>query len=328
MSDISLDLKKKQKKAKSLKLLKNIPYTFLSAPAVIYLLLFHYVPMVGLILAFKDYKVTDTIFSAPWCEDLFKHFKFLFNDNDIFNVLRNTILYHLLFMFVLNLLFGAIVALMLYEVKNKYANKLYQTAMLLPNFVSWIAVAFIFYLVLMPTRAGILNQILYALGIGSGEYNVYADKTWWPVIFTIAELWKSVGMASLYYYAALLSIDPCLFEAASLDGAGKFKQIWYISVPELMPMASLVIITQLGGILGSNLDLFYNLPMGASSTPNGAIRSVTDVLSTYLLRCTQGGTVDISRGAAMSLFQGIVGVVLLLVSNGVIRKISPKNAMF
>lgn len=328
MSDITLDIKKKEKNSKSLRFIKNVPYTLLSAPTVIWLLLFHYVPMVGLILAFKDYKVTDTIFSAPWCQDLFKHFKFLFNDNEIFTVLRNTVLYHLLFMFALNLFFGAIVALMLYEVRSKFANKLYQTAMLLPNFVSWIAVAFIFYLVLMPTRAGILNQVLYALGIGNGEYNVYANKTWWPLIFTAAQLWKSVGMASLYYYAALLSIDPCLFEAASLDGAGKFKQIWYISVPELMPMACLVLITQLGNILGSNLDLFYNLPMGASSTPNGAIRSVTDVLSTYLFRCTRGGTVDISRGAAMSLFQGVVGMVLLLITNGFIRKVSPKNAMF
>ncbi len=328
MSDIAFDLKKKQKQKKSLQFIKNVPYTILSAPAVIWLLLFHYVPMVGLILAFKDYKVTDTMFSAPWCADIFKHFKFLFNDNEIWMVLRNTVLYHLLFMFFLNLLFGAIVALMLYEVKSKICNKIYQTAMLLPNFVSWIAVSFIFYLILMPTRAGILNQLLYGLGLGSGEYNAYADKTWWPVIFTVAQLWKAVGMASLYYYAALLSIDPCLFEAASLDGAGKFKQIWYISVPELMPMACLVLITQLGSILGSSLDLFYNLPMGASSTPNGAIRSVTDVLSTYLFRCTRGGTVDISRGAAVSLFQGVVGTVLLLITNGFIRKVSPKNAMF
>lgn len=328
MSDISLDLKKKKKASKSLRVIKNIPYTLMSAPAVVWLILFHYVPMIGLILAFKDYKVTDSIFSAPWCADLFKHFKFLFSDNEVFSVIRNTVLYHLLFMFTLNLLFGAIVALMLYEVKSKFCNKLYQTAMLLPNFVSWVAVAFIFYLILMPTRAGILNQVLYALGLGNGEYNAYADKTWWPLIFTIAQLWKSVGMAALYYYAALLSIDPCLFEAASLDGAGKFKQIWYISVPELMPMASLVLITQLGGILGSSLDLFYNLPMGASSTANGAIRSVTDVLATYLLRCTQGGTVAISRGAAMSLFQGVVGCIMLFITNGFIRKVSPKNAMF
>ena len=328
MSDLALSHEQKQKKAKKLQTLKNIPYTLMTLPAVIHLILFHYVPMIGLILAFKDYKVTDTILSAPWCDDLFKHFKFLFKDVELLNVVRNTVLYHLLFMFTLNLLFGAIVALMLYEVRSKFCNKLYQTAMLLPNFISWIAVSFIFYLILMPNRAGILNQILYSLGLGNGQYNVYAETTWWPLILTVAQLWKSVGMASLYYYAALLSIDNCLFEAAALDGAGKFKQIWYISVPELMPMASLVLIIQLGNILGSSLDLFLNLPSGASKDVNGAVMKVTDVLSTYLYRCTQGGTVDISRCAAVSLFQGFVGLFLLLITNGFIRKVSPKNAMF
>lgn len=328
MSDFALTHEQKIKQTKRLQTLKNIPYTIMTLPTIVWSIMFHFVPMVGLILAFKDYKVTETIFSAPWCTDIFKHFKFLFSDVELWNIIRNTVLYHLLFMFTLNLLFGAIVALMLYEVRSKFCNKLYQTAMLLPNFVSWIAVAFVFYLLLMPSRSGIVNQILYTLGLGSGEYNFYAETTWWPFILTFAQLWKSVGMASLYYYAALLSIDNCLFEATALDGAGKFKQIWYISVPELLPMACLVLITQLGSILGSNLDLFLNLPMGASAEVNGALLPVTDVLSTYLLRCTQGGTVDISRGAAVSLFQGIVGVFLLVTTNAVIRKISPKNAMF
>lgn len=328
MSDLALSHEQKQKKSKRLQTLKNIPYTLMTLPAVIHLILFHYVPMVGLTLAFKDYKVTDTIFSAPWCEDPLKHFKFLFRDGEVLNIIKNTVLYHLLFMFLVNLVFGAIVALMLYEVRSKFCNKLYQTAMLLPNFISWIAVSFIFYLLLMPSRAGIVNQLLYALGLGNGEYNFYAEPTWWPLILSVAQVWKFVGMASLYYYAALLSIDNCLFEAAALDGAGKFKQIWYISIPELMPMASLVLITQLGSILGSSLDLFLNLPSGASENVNGALLEVTDVLSTYLYRCTQGGTVDISRGAAVSLFQGLVGCVLLITTNAFIRKVSPKNAMF
>ena len=128
-------------------------------------------------------------------------------------------------------------------------------------------------------------------------------------------------MASLYYYAALLSIDPCLFEAASLDGAGKFKQIWHISIPELMPMACIVLITQLGSLLSSNFDMYYQLPMNS-----GALYPFTDVLSTDIYRgLTQGA---IGATAAVGLFQNVVGLVLILLTNGVIRKISPEHAMF
>ena len=134
-------------------------------------------------------------------------------------------------------------------------------------------------------------------------------------------MWKAVGMAALYYYAALLNVDPSLYEAAVMDGASKFRQIWHISVPELMPMACLVLITQLGGILGGSFDMFYQLPMNS-----GALYPTTDVISTYVYRGLTSGTVGVS--AAIGLIQGVVGLVLVIITNTIIKKVQPENAMF
>lgn len=289
----------------------------MALPAVVWLILFHYLPISGVVLAFKEYRFSDGIFGSSWIG--FKNFEFFFKSSDAWIVLRNTIGYHLIIMFTLNLVGGMLVALMLYEVRNRFANKLYQTAMLIPNFISWIIISYIAYLFLNPSEVGMLNQLM--LGLGKDTINWYNEPVYWPFIIVFFQCWKAIGMASLYYYAALLSIDPCLFEAASLDGAGKFKQIWHISVPELMPMACIVLITQLGSILGANFDMFYQLPMNS-----GALYPVTDVISTYIYRGLVQG--NIGATAAVGLFQNVVGLVLILTTNAVIRKISPENAMF
>ena len=149
----------------------------------------------------------------------------------------------------------------------------------------------------------------------------YSEYKYWPAILIIVETWKQAGFASLYFYAALLSIDTSLFEAASLDGAKRLKQIWYISIPELKPMACITIIMRLGQILSADFGLFYQVPMD-----QGALYETTDVLATYLLRGLQGGAYGAT--AAVGLFQSVVGLILVLGSNAVIKKISPENAMF
>lgn len=314
LSERELLLKKSKRHGQ---LVKDVSYTLLALPAVVWLILFHYLPISGVVLAFKEYRFSDGIFGSSWIG--FKNFEFFFKSSDAWIVLRNTIGYHLIIMFTLNLVGGMLVALMLYEVRNRFANKLYQTAMLIPNFISWIIISYIAYLFLNPSEVGMLNQLM--LGLGKDTINWYNEPVYWPFIIVFFQCWKAIGMASLYYYAALLSIDPCLFEAASLDGAGKFKQIWHISVPELMPMACIVLITQLGSILGANFDMFYQLPMNS-----GALYPVTDVISTYIYRGLVQG--NIGATAAVGLFQNVVGLVLILTTNAVIRKISPENAMF
>lgn len=238
---------------------RNFRYTLFALPALIYLLLFNYLPMSGIVVAFKDYKHVDGIWGSAWVG--LKNFEFFFQSSDAWRILRNTIGYSLAILICLNLVGGMIVAILLYEVRNRFANKFYQTAMLLPDFVSWVVISFIAYLFLNPTNIGILNRLLTSLGLDA--INWYNEPKYWPFIIVFFQMWKAVGMAALYYYAALLNVDPSLYEAAVMDGASKFRQIWHISVPELMPMACLVLITQLGGILGGSFDMFYQLPMNS-----------------------------------------------------------------
>lgn len=314
LSERELILKKSKRHAR---LMKDLSYTLLALPAIVWLLFFHYAPISGVVIAFENYRFTDGIFGSEWIG--FKNFEYFFKSTDAWVILRNTIGYHLVIMICLNLVGGMIVALMLYEVRSRFANKLYQTSMLIPNFISWIIISYIAYLFLDPSETGILNQLLLALG--KETINWYNEPVYWPFIIVFFQCWKAIGMASLYYYAALLAIDPCLFEAASLDGAGKFRQIWHISVPALMPMACIVLITQLGSLLSANFDMYYQLPMNS-----GALYPVTDVISTYVYRGLIQG--NIGASAAVGLFQNVVGFVLILSTNAVIRKISPENAMF
>lgn len=295
---------------------KSLPYIILALPAAIYLLIFNYLPMFGVVIAFKDYTYARGIFGSDWAG--FKHFEYFFTSNDAVRVLRNTILYNLADLLLVGLFFGILLALMLYEVRSKLANKAYQTTMLLPFFLSWVVVAGIALLLLNP-KSGLINSFLVAIGLDKIAW--YSEPGYWPFILMFFLIWKNAGMASLYFYAALLSIDNGLFEAAALDGAGRLRQIWYVSIPCLKPMASIVLISRLGNILTSELGLYYQVTMDS-----GPLYPTTDVLATYMYRGLEGGA--ISATAAVGLFQSLVGLVLVLVANSIIKKINPENAMF
>ena len=305
-----------KQKNKSLQWLKNVPYFLMQVPGLLWLVLFHFVPIFGLVIAFKDYKYANGIFGSAW--NGLDNFKTFFSANYAFRIFRNTIGYNLVWMLLVNLFLGMLIAIMLYEVRNKIANKIYQTSMLIPYFVSYVIIAYIGFLFLSHDN-GLLNQLIKSFG-GKEIYWYYEPKVW-PYILTFFDAWKNIGMASLYYYAALLAIDPCLFESASLDGAGRLRQIWYISVPELMPMASVVLISKVGGVLGGGMDIFYQLPMDSSK-----VYETTETIATYLYRGLASGS--ISTSAAVGFFQSVIGVILLLITNRIIRKISPENAMF
>lgn len=306
-----MDMPKKRSKFR-----KSLPCILMALPAVICMLIFQYLPMFGVVIAFKDYNYRDGIFKSPWAG--FKHFKFFLQSNDVIRVLRNTILYNLASLLIIGLFLGMVVALLLYEVRSRRANKLYQTTMLIPSFLSWVVIAGIGLMFLNPA-SGILNTILEHFGKEGIAW--YSEPKYWPFILMIVWIWKDAGMASLYFYSALLAIDTELFEAAAIDGAGRLRQIWHISVPCLKPMACITIILRLGNILSSDLGMFYQLPMDS-----GPLYPATDVLSTYLQRGLQSG--NLSTTAAVGLFQSVVGVVLILTSNTIIKKISPEHAMF
>lgn len=287
----------------------------LCLPGLLSLVLFHFVPVFGIILAFKKYSYSKGILSSDWVG--LKNFEFFFKSNDMVRILRNTVLYNVAWMLLVNIFLGIVVAILLYEVKSRGANKLYQTSMLIPNFISWVAVAYIGYILLSPTE-GVLNKAIVAMGGTAVKW--YSEPTYWPAILTFFAVWKDVGMASLYYYASLLSIDTTLYEAASIDGAGRFKQIMTISIPECLPMMCMVLILRMGQVMNIGMDIFYQLPMQQS-----ALYETTDVISTYLYRGLASG--DIGTTAAVGLFQSLIGVVLLFATNMIIKRVNPENAV-
>lgn len=307
-------------KKRNRKFTNNVAYVILALPGFLSMLLFHYVPVFGIVLAFKEYNYRDGIFGSPWVG--FKNFQNFFSSGDLGRVLRNTIGYNVAWMLIINLALGMLVALLLYDVRSKFANKLYQTAMLIPSFISWVVIAYICYVLLSPTN-GALVMVLKNVGVNVPNlYSTREAAKYWPYILTVVSIWVNVGMASLYYYAALLSIDSSLFEAAELDGAGKFRCIWHISLPELKPMASMVLILRMGQILGGGMDIFYQVPLDS-----GALYSTTETLPVYLYHGLAGKyTVGVT--SAVGMFQSVVGLVLLVITNTIIKKIDSKNAVY
>ncbi len=302
----------KKKKNRSI----NIALTGMALPAFLALVVFNVVPMFGVVMAFKNYRYADGIWGSAWAG--LQNFKYIFSTDDIFIVLRNTIGYQVVTMLLMNILGGAVFALILYEVKNSKLNRAYQTISILPSFISMVVVGYLGYMFLGYDN-GILNQLIEKVGMNPIAW--YSEAGYWPFIILLVEIWKMIGMAALYFYASLLSIDTELFEAAKIDGAGKLKQIWYVSVPELLPMTCIVLINGLGHVLGSNFDLFYNLPMNSE-----ALYKTTDVLSTYLYRGLADGTYGPS--SAIALFQSVVGFIMIIATNALIKKIDPDKAMF
>lgn len=292
----------------------NLPLCLLALPAVVYVLLFNYLPMFGVVIAFMDFNPFD-MFRSEWVG--WENFRYIFESNDIFRVIRNTLLYNLVFIFLRQFL-SVLVALGLYEITSRKALKLYQTTLILPNFISWVLVAYIGF-ALFSHQNGIFNSIIEAFG---GERIMwYAEPKYWPVILTVFEMWKNVGMGCIVYYAALMGLDESLFEAARIDGANKFQQIVRISIPSILPIICVMLIMALGGVMGGDLGLFYQLPMDS-----GALYPVTDVMATYQQRGLQAG--NYGQTAAVGLFQSLVGLVLVITTNTVVKKLNPDNAMF
>ena len=298
---------------KTSKYITSLPLLVLTLPVVIYLIIFHYIPIFGIVIAFENFNYVDKFFS-PFCG--FDNFSYFFKSNDAATVIFNTIGYHFLFQ-ILAIVCGVIIALLMYEMNSNGMLKYTQTTMALPSNISWVIVAFIVYAFLNYDN-GIINSTLVSLGKEPIAW--YNEPSYWPFILTFVKIWQSVGMGCLLYYSSLMGIDHQLFEAAELDGANRLKQIWHISLPCLKPIIAFMIITGMGSILGSELGVFYQIPMDSA-----ALYPATDVMSTYLLRGLKSGKMGVT--AAVGLFQSVVGCIALLASNLVIKKIDPDSAI-
>lgn len=307
-------MKNKRKKNKHWK--DNLQLFTLALPTIILLLIFAYWPMFGVILAFKDYKVPKGIFGSPWAE--LKNFDFFFKSQDAWRVTRNTLVLNFLFIAV-GTICAVIFALLMFEVKKAKHVKIYQTISILPSFLSWVAVGYIVYALLDPTK-GIINKVLEYFQISGIAW--YSEAKYWPGILAITKVWQGVGLGSIIYYAALMGVDNELFEAAEIDGAGKFQKTWYVSLPQIVPVIIIMVIMDIGKIFRSDFGLFYNVTRNV-----GALYSTTDVIDTYVFRAlmSQG---NIGMSSAVGLFQSVVCFITLMTANAIVRKISPDNALF
>ena len=306
----------KRKKFRIPHLKDNIQQFTLALPAVILLAIFSYWPMYGIILAFKNYKVSLGMWDSPWVG--FNNFKFFFQAEDAWRVTRNTLLLNFLFITV-TLICAVGFALLMFEVKKRRHVKIYQTVSILPNFLSWVAVSYMSYALLEPTK-GILNQIIESFGGESVSW--YSEPGYWPIILLIVRIWHGVGIGSIVYYAALMGVDSELYEAADMDGATKLQKIRYISLPSIIPIITIRLIMAIGKIFRGDFGLFYNVTRN-----QGALYPTTDIIDTYVYRAlmNQG---NIGMSSAVSLYQSVVCFITLMVTNAIVKKINPENSLF
>lgn len=304
------------KKKRFTDLKKNLPLLALTIPGMLYLLINNYFPMFGVFIAFKDLDYSKGIFGSDWCG--LKNFEFLFRTSEAGRMIRNTILYNLVFI-ILGTVLAVLVALLMSEITHMTISKFYQGSMILPNLISMVIVSYIVYAFLSP-ETGLLNAVIKSFG---GEpISWYSKKEAWPFILVIVQMWKTVGYNSIVYIAAITGIDPSLYEAARIDGAGKFKQIFRVTLPQLNPMITLMILMSCGRIFSSDFGLFYQVPQNS-----GALYSVTQTIDTYVYRgLMQLG--DVGMSSAAGLFQSVVGFLFVFGANAIVRATNKENALF
>ena len=286
-------------------------------PGLVYLLINNYIPMAGIMLAFKKVNYTLGIFKSPWCG--LSNFKYLFKTKDAAIIFRNTVLYNLAFI-VLGTAAAVATAILLGEVKKKKLLKIYQTSILLPHILSTAVIAYLAFAFLSKDSGFLNNAIIKPLG---GEaISWYSKPKYWPFILTFIQLWRSVGYTTIMYYATLVGIDTSYYEAAAIDGASTWDQIRYITLPCLKTTIITLTIMNLGRMFYSDFGLFYQVPMN-----NGLLFNATNTLDTYVYRGLMELN-DIGRASAACFIQSVLGFVLVWGANALTRKVDPDSAVF
>ena len=299
------------------KLKKYLPFYLMALPAIIYFFINNYIPMGGLILAFEKYTVSGGIFGSPKVG--FDNFKFLFSSSDAWLMTRNTILYNLVFI-VLGTIVAIVVAYLLHELKGNLPRKIYQTTILFPSLLSIIIVSYLANAILAGDTGFINNYILVPLGFEPVSF--YSESKYWPFILVFIHLWQMTGTNCILYLANMSAIDPGLYEAANLDGASRWNTFIHITIPCLIPTIITLTILAVGKIFNSDFGLFYQVPMNS-----GALIDVTQTIDTYVYRGLMN-TANMGMSAAACFYQSVVGFVLVIITNHLVKKFSKENAMF
>ena len=300
---------------------ENFIFLLMVLPGAAWLILFFYIPVFGNIVAFKDYHITgegfiDSVMKSKWVG--FDNFKFLFSSKDAYIITRNTVLYNLGFIF-LGLIVSVGIAIIFSELRSKRVVKVLQTSMLFPYFLSWVIISF-FTDAFLNVDKGLVNHILTSFGMKA--INFYSELWIWPALLLFLGIWKGFGYSSVMYYATIMGIDPTYYEAATVDGASKWQRIRNVTIPQLTPLVTVLTILAVGNIFRADFGLFYQIPHNA-----GALYSVTNVIDVYVYNgLTKSG--DIGMTAAAGLYQSVVGLVLVLISNIIARRIDKNAALF
>ena len=305
----------KQKRSK-LESRKSLQLILLGIPGLLWFFIFCYIPMGGSVIAFKNYKPKMGIFGSEWAG--LDNFKFLFTSNNAGRILFNTIFYNFLSIFIVAAV-AVLIALLMDLVAKRIYLKTYQTLLFLPRFISWVVVGYM-SLILFHYEHGIFNHIVTALG---GEpISWYLEPKYWRPILLIFNVWKTMGYTSLIYFGTIIGIDTQIFESAEIDGAGTLGKIWHITLPLLRPTIIIMSLMSVGSIMRADFGLFYYVPNNS-----GALYNVTDVLDTYIFRALRGAG-DISSSAAAGFFQSVVGLVMVVACNTIVKKIDSESSLF
>lgn len=289
------------------------PLILMMMPGVIYLIVNNYLPMFGITIAFKNLDYTKGIFKSDWVG--LKNFEFLFKTKDFYIIMRNTLCYNLVFIFG-GLAASLAIAVMMTEIGNWKIAKVIQPVICFPNMVSIVIVAYLVY-GFLGGDGWINNTLLHGNGI-----SWYSKPQYWPYILTLVHFWKGAGYGSIIYIATMSGIDKGLYEAARLDGASKWQQIRLITLPIIRPMIILMLLMSIGRIFSSDFGLFLQVPMDS-----GALYNSTQTIDTYVYRALMKLN-DVSMSSAASVFQSILGFVLVLLSNMLVRKVDPDSSLF
>lgn len=290
---------------------------FMCLPAILFFLIFCYLPIPGAYLAFVDFNYTSGIFRSKFVG--FKNFEFLLANGQLWHLTFNTIMYNVAFILTSSIA-QITLALMLNEIRSRWFKKTTQTFMFLPYFVSYVLVGLFTYNFL-SYDSGVVNSFLVSLGMAKVKF--FSEAGYWPFFLVFINLWKGAGYGSIVYLAAIMGMDPGIVEAAEIDGAGALKKIRFILLPWLRPTFIILTLFAIGGILRGNFGLFYNT-VGAN---NIALYSATDIIETFVFRSLMVNF-NFSLGSAVGLYQSFFGFIIVMLANWAIRRVDPDYALF
>ncbi len=294
---------------------KNKTLLWMLFPALCYVIIFNYIPMFGISIAFKDYNYNDGILGSPWCG--LKNFEYLKISGKLLQLTRNTLLYNLVFI-VLGIVFEVGLAIMLNEITGKKLKKFAQASMILPYFISWVVVSTIMLNIF--GQNGVLSNILMHFGIEG--FSIYKQVKLWPVVIVAVKVWKQTGYGTIVYLAAITGISQEMFEAAAIDGANVWQRIRYITIPSLKPTIFVMFLLAVGNIFRGDFGLFYQLVGN-----NQLLLESSDVIDTFVYRSLIT-TPNIGMSAAAGFYQSVLCFVTIVTVNWIVKKINPDYTLF